>query len=58
MALPDASAIPLKHNDIDVDVVCPPPSEDGLTVFVAHPYECGKYFVCQVGWPGPIDSLN
>ena len=53
-----ASAIPLKQNDIDVDVVCPPPSEDGLAVFVAHPYECNKYFVCQAGFPGPIGPLS
>merc|ERR1712156_147134 len=27
-------------------VVCKP-SEDGLAVFVPHPYECNKYFECD-----------
>ena len=29
-----------------VAVVCDP-SEDGFVRFVAHPYECNKYFMCQ-----------
>ena len=30
----------------NVHVVCPP-SQDGFVVFVPHPYECTKYFMCQ-----------
>ena len=29
-----------------ISVVCSP-SEDGLIVFVPHPYECSKFFMCQ-----------
>ena len=29
-----------------INVVCNP-SEDGYVVFVPHPYECNKYFMCQ-----------
>ena len=29
-----------------INVVCNP-SEDGWVVFVPHPYECKKYFMCQ-----------
>merc|ERR1712018_35391 len=29
-----------------ISVVCSP-SEDGLVVFVPHPYECSKFFMCQ-----------
>ena len=36
-----------QHNYEDIiNVVCPP-SEDGLAVFVPHPYDCQKYFLCQ-----------
>ena len=41
------SAIPIFFQDDDpVHVVCKP-SEDGLPVFIPHPYECNKYFECQ-----------
>ena len=30
----------------NISVVCDP-SEDGLVVFVPHPYECHKFFMCQ-----------
>ena len=33
-------------NEDPINVVCNP-SEDGLVVFVPHPYECNKYFMCQ-----------
>merc|ERR1712061_322008 len=29
-----------------IQVICPP-SENGLAVFVPHPYECQMYFMCQ-----------
>ena len=29
-----------------ISVVCSP-SEDGFVVFVPHPYECQKFFMCQ-----------
>ena len=47
------SAIPiLQHlqEDDPVHVVCKP-SEDGLPVFIPHPYECNKYFECQPNDP-------
>ena len=31
---------------IDIHVVCKE-SEDGFVVFVPHPYECQKYFMCM-----------
>ena len=43
-----AKALPVLDEG-SVDVICPPPSEDGLVVFLPHPYECNKYFVCQEG---------
>lgn len=36
----------LSSNEDPINVVCKP-SEDGLVVFVPHPYECNKYFMCQ-----------
>ena len=33
-------------NQDPINVVCNP-SEDGYVVFVPHPYECNKYFMCQ-----------
>ena len=33
-------------NQDPIHVVCSP-SEDGLVVFVPHPYECQKFFMCQ-----------
>ena len=33
-------------NDDPIHVVCSP-SEEGLVVFVPHPYECQKFFMCQ-----------
>ena len=52
-----ASAIPVVHEDNTIDVICPPPTEDGLVVFVSHPYECNKYFVCQPGF-GAIGPMS
>ena len=34
------------ENEDPINVVCSP-SEDGLVVFVPHPYECSKFFMCQ-----------
>ena len=36
----------------DIHVVCKP-SEDGLPVYVPHPYQCNKYFEC-VGIDGVL----
>ena len=44
-----AKALPVAHEANPIDITCPPPSEDGFAVFVPHPYECSKYFVCQEG---------
>ena len=44
-----AKALPVAHEANPIDIICPPPSEEGLVVFVPHPYECSKYFVCQEG---------
>ena len=37
--------------DYTVDIVCPP-SEDGFSVFVPHPTDCGLYYHCD--GPNPI----
>ena len=44
-----AKAVPVRQENYTINVTCPPPSEDGLAIFVPHPYECNKYFVCQQG---------
>ncbi len=36
------------NDDNVIDVVCPP-SEEGESVYVPHPYECNKYFECVGG---------
>ena len=35
-------------NDV-INAICEP-SEDGLPVFIPHPYECNKYFECQLSF--------
>ena len=45
-----AKALPVAHEANRIDIICPPPpSEEGLVVFLPHPNECSKYFVCQEG---------
>ena len=46
------SAAYTSKNDDNIHVVCKP-SEDGLPVYVPHPYECNKYFEC-VGIDGVL----
>lgn len=43
------SALALTAYGEEIHVVCDP-STDGFAVFVPHPYECEKFFLCQ----GPI----
>ena len=39
-------ALTKSQNDDVIFVICKP-SEDGFAVFVPHPYECSKFFLCQ-----------
>ena len=41
-----SEANPKLCGDDNIHVVCKP-SEDGLPVFIPHPYKCNKYFECQ-----------
>lgn len=40
------AAMAFARDDDPIHVVCKP-SEDGFVVFVPHPYECSKFFMCQ-----------
>ena len=41
------------EDDDPIHVVCQPSDENGQVYFVAHPYDCQKFFMCQgyVGIP-------
>lgn len=50
--------VPAEESDCDVPArpaECPPSNDPNNVIFISHPYDCQKYFICYNGFPEEFD---